>query len=148
MKDYIKRQGAAFYFDACSILLSLAAIIAYLIGAIGRYYNDANFLIVLLLALAIILLVATIFLRSKLGKFPMLRFVNVGGVILLMFALTLLAGARVSSIGFILVSNLGSDNAQAMSCLIASLVSMGAMLVCVITIIIGSFLSYEKKERS
>lgn len=144
MKAFLKKQGAAFYLFCVTVAAAVLGIVFYLIGAIGGYYNDANVWIVVLLGDGIAIAAAIAVLSEKFASNPAFRIGNCVAVAMFMSAFLMLLSDRILSIGFLLFSELGSENPNAYSCLYLSLAAMALMLIAVIAAIVGGFFNYKK----
>lgn len=144
MTDFIKKQGAAFWLSAITVVALLLAAALYLAGAVGGYYDDADALIVVMLVLAILGTATITFVYEKFRPVTAVQMANTVVVALCMGAFVMLISDRVLSIGFLLFSELGSENPNAYSCLYLSLAAMAFMLVACITSVVSGFFRYRR----
>ncbi len=147
MKAFFKKQGAGFYLTIATVLCIILGIIFYLAGAIGGYYDDASAGIIVLLILGIILAAALAAVHEIFDLHPAFMAINGGVVAMIMAAFLMLVTDRVLSIGFLLGSELGSENENANTCLYLSLVAMAFMLIAVVTAIVTGFMKYKKDDK-
>ena len=140
----MKHKGAAFAVSVIAMIAAALALVLYILGASGSYYNDTNSTIICLLAGGILVVAATAALCVK-NATTAFRLLNIIAVALIMWALMTLINMRVASIGFLLGSDLGAQDETAFQSLYFSLAAMAGMLISTIAVIIAAFTRYTRE---
>lgn len=144
MAGFLKKQSGGFYLSACTVLAGILAAIFYLVGSVGGYYDDASALIVVMVLAGVAVSAALTALEEIFDLPAVVNAANGVSVALFMGALLIFVYARVQSIGFLLFSELGSENTMAYTCLYLCLASMAFMLIAAVTSIVCGFMKYRK----
>lgn len=146
MKDFMKKQGAAFYLNALAGVLSIAGLIAmimcstmtsaYALNSLGRLIVEA--------VIGIALIVLAIYSPNRFGNHD---YISTASVIAVIALLSTVIGSMITE-RILLVSGLFSFNAGNMlgwSVFYATAVAMGCFLIAIVCLIAGAFTTSVKE---
>ena len=145
MKKFLKKQSAGFFLSIAAIMISLIALLIYIINGLNAYYNDFNFKIVMLTIPAILIEIFIILLEHAFGEKRWLDVFHLIPPVLLAIAVVAFISVRVESAGIILGSELEKGNMVARQSLTQAFIGIGLYLAAMITSFTKSFYAQLKQ---
>ncbi len=142
-----KKLGAHFWLNSITAVLTVIAVMAYIIGAVGfAYYDDLNTTILIIAGAAVAAAVANALLTVKMGDKLLLSLLGLTIGVALVACALMITEARVYSIGVLLFSELEKDNVEGYNALYCSLTAMGGFLVAAVCNVASNFCGPQKDE--
>ena len=142
-----KGFGAHFWLCIIAAVLTVAALTAYIVGAVGfAYYDDLNGVIIAIAAVAAVASVCTALLKCSMGDRTVLSILGLAVGAAMAACTMLIADARVYSIAVLLFSELEKDNVEGYNALYCSLAAMALFLVAALCNVASNFCAARVKE--
>ncbi|SCP96997.1 hypothetical protein [Anaerobium acetethylicum] len=147
--EFMKKQKFGFLANVVVAIMALVSLGFYISNVTSAYYQDMNVNVIIMMAGALVLLAASMFMphiAQGVAAAIAVDLLRVGAAVLIILSGAVFIGMRVESFGYIFASNLELGNKAAFSAGTQAIVTIILFVVTWIFSLIASFIEIGEKR--